>query len=215
MNKSYPIQLEISGPTAMWTRPDTGDAPVSYLAPTYSAAKGVFESICWLKSALVRPTRIEICTPPVWHTYTTNYGGPLRKSSSVQQGNSFQLLATVLVNVCYRIYGEAVSVDHDRGQTERSMSHRTAGINGAHAYQEMFQRRLLNGQWFTTPCLGWKEFVPDYVGPLRPQSAACELVNASLPSMLHAVFSHPNQGKYAPSFAQNVEIRNGVLNYAQ
>ena len=38
MNKTYPIQLEISGPTAMWTRPDTGDAPVSYLAPTYSAA---------------------------------------------------------------------------------------------------------------------------------------------------------------------------------
>jgi len=24
----YPIQLENSGPTAMWTRPDTGDAPV-------------------------------------------------------------------------------------------------------------------------------------------------------------------------------------------
>ena len=28
----YPITCEISGPTAMWTRPDTGDAPVSYPA---------------------------------------------------------------------------------------------------------------------------------------------------------------------------------------
>jgi len=46
MNK-YPIMLEISGNTAMWTRPDTGDCPVSYPAPTYSAVKGIFESILW------------------------------------------------------------------------------------------------------------------------------------------------------------------------
>ena len=38
--KSYPIQLEISGPTAMWTRPDTGSSPGSYVAPTFSAVKG-------------------------------------------------------------------------------------------------------------------------------------------------------------------------------
>lgn len=61
--KTYSISLEISGPSAMWTRPDTGDAPVSYLAPTYSAAKGIFESVCWLKSAEVVPTRVEICGP--------------------------------------------------------------------------------------------------------------------------------------------------------
>ena len=34
--KPYPIQLEISGPTAMWTRVDSGDAP------TFSAVKGIF-----------------------------------------------------------------------------------------------------------------------------------------------------------------------------
>lgn len=32
--KPYPFQLEISGPTALWTRPDTGSSPVSYVAPT-------------------------------------------------------------------------------------------------------------------------------------------------------------------------------------
>jgi CRISPR-associated Cas5-like protein len=52
--KTYTISLEISGPTAMWTRPDTGDAPFSYLAPTYSAANGILESVCWLKSAQLR-----------------------------------------------------------------------------------------------------------------------------------------------------------------
>jgi len=49
--KRYEISCEISGPTAMWTRPDTGDVPVSYPAPADAADKGIFESIVWLKSA--------------------------------------------------------------------------------------------------------------------------------------------------------------------
>jgi CRISPR-associated protein Cas5d len=77
--KPYPITCELSGPSAMWTRPDTGDAPVSYPAPSYGAVKAVFESIVWLKSAEVVPTRVEICAPLVFHTYSTNYGGPFAK----------------------------------------------------------------------------------------------------------------------------------------
>ena len=42
--KSYEVAFEVSGPTAMWTRPDTGDAPVSYPAPSFAAVKGLFES---------------------------------------------------------------------------------------------------------------------------------------------------------------------------
>ncbi len=34
--KPYPLQLEVSGPTALWTRPDTGSSPASYVAPTFS-----------------------------------------------------------------------------------------------------------------------------------------------------------------------------------
>jgi CRISPR-associated protein Cas5d len=55
--KSWPIQLEISGPSAMWTRPDTGSSPVSYIAPTYSAVKGIFEAVLRWKSVDVRPVR--------------------------------------------------------------------------------------------------------------------------------------------------------------
>ena len=56
----YPVNLEIAGPTAIWTRPDTGDVPVSYPAPTFSAVKGIFESILWQKSAEVVPAKVEI-----------------------------------------------------------------------------------------------------------------------------------------------------------
>jgi CRISPR-associated protein Cas5d len=48
MEKGYPIQLEISGPTAIWTRPDSRDCSVSYTAPTYSAVKGIFEAILFI-----------------------------------------------------------------------------------------------------------------------------------------------------------------------
>ena len=49
--KTYQVACEISGSTAMWTRPDTGDGPVSDPAPTLAAVNGIFESIVWLKSA--------------------------------------------------------------------------------------------------------------------------------------------------------------------
>ena len=35
----YEVACEISGLTAMWTRPDTGDAPVSDSDPTPAAVK--------------------------------------------------------------------------------------------------------------------------------------------------------------------------------
>ncbi len=104
--ESYPISLEISGSTAMWTRPDTGDSPVSYPVPTYSAAKGIFESIVRIETVEIMPTKVEICAPIIYHNYSTNYGGPLRKSPIMATGDSYQLLATVLINVCYRLYAE-------------------------------------------------------------------------------------------------------------
>ncbi len=30
------------------------------------------------------------------------------------------------------------------------------------AYHDIFNWALERGQWFYTPCLGWKEFAPDY-----------------------------------------------------
>ena len=96
--------LEIAGATAIWTRPDTGDSPGTYPAPTRSAARGIFESVLWNPAVEIIPTRAEICAPLIFHHYTTNYGGPLRKSGQMKDGNNYQLFATVLINVNYRLY---------------------------------------------------------------------------------------------------------------
>jgi CRISPR-associated protein Cas5d len=208
MSKTYEVCLEISGPTAMWTRPDTGSSPVSYVAPTFSAVKGIFESILRWQSVNVRPTRVEICAPVRFHRYTTNYGGPLRASDAMAKGASFQLYTLVLVNVCYRIYARAELAGHHPTTT-----------SPPHAYHDAFNRVVERGQWFHTPCLGWKEFAPDYVGPFRPETRICETESHELPTMLRMVFDKMQRGTVKPSFFNkhnhpDLRVKKGVLVYA-
>src|ERR1700733_2475729 len=132
--------MEIAGPAAMFTRPDTGGSFVSYPAPTYSAAKGIFESIARLKSAYIRPTRAEICRPIQYHRYAQNYLGPLRKGNQLQKDAAYQLFAVVLSDVCYRIYGVV-----------EELSPSPVPTNHLHALQEMFERRLRHGQCWSVP----------------------------------------------------------------
>lgn len=211
--KDYTVSLEISGPTAMWTRPDTGDTPVSYPAPTFGATKGILECILWSQWAEVVPTKVEICSPIVYHNYTTNYGGPLRKSRIMKKGNSYQLIATVLVNVCYRLHARVESDPNGYSKHGRPGLQDRGTTNGAHAYKEVFERRLNRGRFFSIPCLGWKEFTPDYVGPFRPETSVCREVTLSLPSMLYSCFPSGKGSSWNPQYDQEVEVKGGVLEY--
>jgi CRISPR-associated protein Cas5d len=195
--------MEIAGPAAMFTRPDTGGSFVSYPAPTYSAAKGIFESIARLKSAYIRPVRVEICRPVQYHRYATNYRGPLRKGNQLAKDASYQLIAVILVDVCYRLHGVV---------EEASAS--PVPTNHLHALQEMFERRLRNGQCYAFPCLGWKEFTPSYFGPFRDCTVVDRSITLEVPSMLHSVFDKAASGTWQPRYVQNVRIENGVMQYA-
>jgi len=162
----------------------------------------MFEAVARRQGAYIRPTRVEICAPVRFEPYATNYGGPLRKPAQLRGNNNYQLIATILIDVCYRIWGIA-ELDGSRDRT----------VNHAHALQEMFMRRLQLGQSFHVPCLGWKEFTPSYFGPLREGSTPLTDLNEVIPSMLHTVFDQPVNGKIAPTFRQNVRIDAGVLRY--
>ncbi len=166
----YNVEFEVQGLAAMFTRPDTGSAPVSYPAPTFSALKGMFESVARIKSAYIKPTKIEICSPIIYKRYFNNYGGPLRKKGT----NNFQLTATILSNVCYKVYG-----------TVEEIYKAPYGNNHLHALQEIFIRRLKQGSFRYTPCLGWKEFVPSYFGPLRDSTSTDKTINLVIVSMLY------------------------------
>lgn len=213
---NYPVTFEISGPAAMFTRPDTGAAPISYPVPTWSACKAMFESVArgfFAKgnhpAAFFSATRIEIWRPVRFEKYVTNYRGPLRKSSQIEKQASYQLPATILVDVCFRVEGECLRIP---GAPDESG-------NAPHGLAEMFQRRLGEGKSKYTPCLGWKEFVPAYFGPFRThtESSGYSLQTqfySEIPAMLMSAWDAPTNGHYSPSF-RALEIREGRLDFPQ
>lgn len=213
MYKKYEISLEIAGPTAMWTRPDSGDCPVSYPAPTYAATKAIFESILWGPAVSIVPTKVEICNPIIYHNYYTNYGGPLRKNEAIKKNNNYQLLATVLVDVCYRLYAEVTPNHQKEGLPEKALQWDSKTTSPGHAYQAIFNRRLAKGACFSIPVLGWKEFTPSYFGPFREETTPLTgLETIEIPSMMRQVFpQYASQVAYV--YDQNVKVENGVLHY--
>lgn len=206
------IELEVSGPLAMFARPDTGGSPTSYPAPTWSAAKGLLESIAFLSGgeAWLHPVRVDVCRRVgskggaiSYQRYATNYGGPLRKDLNIKSGTGMQIFATVLADVCYRLHAD---VRRARGEP---------GSNPRHHLQEMFERRIKQGRCHKTPALGWSEFTCDYWGPFRSEWEVDDALTLEIPSMLANVWDRPHSGGYISRFSQNVRIVKGVLSYAE
>ncbi|MHB8764001.1 MAG: CRISPR-associated protein Cas5 [Deferrisomatales bacterium] len=222
----YTVELEVAGALAMFARPDTGGTPTSYPLPTWSAAKGIFESIAFLSdgAAWICPTKVEICCGVGgpggrvrFQRYTTNYGGPLRKTDLFSKGtapggSSMQFFATALSDVCYRLHGAVVG--------PRSSDR----VNARHYLKDLFDRRLRQGRCFRTPCLGWSEFTCSYWGPFRNGvTEVDDAMTLKVPSMLLCVWNHPvnpptnpAEGRYAPEFRQDVEVgkvTGGVMEY--
>lgn len=212
----YPIAMEISGSTAMWTRPDTGDCPVSYPAPTYSAVKALFESILWGPAITVVPLKVELCAPVQFHSYVTNYGGPLRKDKAIKEGNNYQLFATVLIDVCYKLYAKAGPMRQKDKLPDMARQWDRKTTSPGHAYQAIFTRRLSRGQCHSIPALGWREFTPSYFGPLRAETKAISnLPTIVIPSMLREVFPHGYGSEASFTFDQDVAINHGCLVYPE
>ena len=207
----YLVEMEISGDTAMWTRPDTGDAPVSEIAPSYSAVKAIFESVLLGFNSTVIPTKVEICAPIQFHSYYTNYGGPLRQSKAIKEGNSFQLLATVLIDVCYRFYAE-ITVNHDKTKlSEENLQWDKKTTSPAHAYMDIFKRRLKRGQCYSIPSLGWKEFTASYYGPFREGTKVYNGISTTIPAVSRQVFSKGYGSPVSFIYDRNVKITNGLM----
>jgi len=213
---TYPIAMEIAGSTAMWGRPDTGDCPVSYPAPTYSAVKGIFESIHWGEVVEIVPRKVEICTPIQYHSYVTNYGGPLRSGKSLTKGSNYQLLATVLIDVRYKLYAD-VRVNREKHKlSDNALQWDAKTTSPGHAYQAIFNRRLKRGQCYSIPNLGWREFTPDYFGPLRDDTyVLASMSDINIPSMLRMVFSEGYNSPVSFVYDQNVTIEKGILDYSK
>jgi len=212
MKEEYPVSFEIAGPAAMFTRPDTGSTPISYPVPTFSAAKGMFEAVAWLPHAYIQPTKVEVCRPIQFQRYVTNYGGPLRKQNQMKKNASYQLIATILVDVCYRVYGQVrVKKMSSRGKNDPRLKKRGGTKDYYTILRDRFNQRLEKGQTYYTPCLGWKEFVPSYFGPFREGTRREPSVDDTIiPSFLRSMWEHQ---QLKPEYVQDWRIIQGVMSY--
>jgi len=206
----YEVQLEIAGPAAMFSRPDTGATPISYPVPTWSAARGMFDAVLRRPHIYVHPTSVEICAPIQFERYVTNYGGPLRKPAQIKDDNNYQLIATILVDVCYRIRGEVRMKKMSSRGKGREQQRTRRGQDWRPKFQKIFEERMVKGQTFYTPCLGWKEFVPRYFGLFRPETKRDENVNETIPSFLRSMWEHR---QFNPKYVQDWQVVRGLMSY--
>ncbi len=152
--------LEIWGDLACFTRPELKVERVSYDVITPSAARNIFQAIFWKPAIEWQITRIEVVNPIRWISIRRNEVGavgagnanakPIIATEKRQQKNTLMLR-----DVRYRIYAKMIYIPPRQRKNEKA---RKAGPDeNPKKYQEMFERRASNGQFFTSPYLGTRE----------------------------------------------------------
>lgn len=150
--------LEVWGDWACFTRPELKVERVSYDVITPSAARAIFETIFWKPAIRWQVTKIEVINPIKWTTIRRNEVGAVAGKAPIfieekrQQKNSL-----LLQDVRYRIHAKLIF----RPARERKGGEIKEGENPMKYYQ-MFERRASQGQCFTQPYLGCREFAANW-----------------------------------------------------
>ena len=156
--------LEVWGDWACFTRPELKVERVSYDVITPSAARAIFEAILFKCYAMRwQITRIEVLNPIKWTTIRRNEVGAVAGKSSIfiedkrQQKNSL-----LLQDVHYRIYAKLVFIPVKDRPKEAFVKHKPGDDENPMKYYQMFERRAAQGQCFTQPYLGCREFAANW-----------------------------------------------------
>lgn len=155
--------LEVWGDWACFTRPELKVERVSYDVITPSAARAIFEAILFKRYAIWQITRIEVLNPIKWTTIRRNEVGAVAGKSSIfiedkrQQKNSL-----LLQDVHYRIYAKLVFIPVKDRPKEAFVKHKPGDDENPMKYYQMFERRAAQGQCFTQPYLGCREFAANW-----------------------------------------------------
>jgi len=203
----YGVKLKVWGDYACFTRPEMKVERVSYDVMTPSAARGVLEAIYWKPAIRWAVDRIHVLKPIRFMNIRRNEVAskiPLRNvKTAMQDGKSplelfiendrQQRAAMVLRDVEYVI--------------EAHFEYAVAGEDNDGKHLDMFNRRARDGQCFTQPYLGCREF-----------SAGFDIVEGDIPTsplkgkqdlgwMLHDIdFPNNMEAKFF-----RAEIVNGVI----
>lgn len=156
--------LEVWGDWACFTRPELKVERVSYDVITPSAARAIFEAILFKRYAMRwQITKIEVINPIKWTTIRRNEVGAVAGKASIfiedkrQQKNSL-----LLKDVRYRIYAKLIFIPVKHRPKAAFAHHQPGEDENPMKYYQMFERRASQGQCFTQPYLGCREFAANW-----------------------------------------------------
>lgn len=169
---SRPVRVRVSGDWACFSRPELKVERVTYQCMTPSAARGVFEAICWHPQFRWVITQIEVLKPVRYQSVNRNevqkkipagnIAGWMRDPGSRkpfyadargrEDGENATPRSTLaLRDVAYNITARAM-VDGPNLRPDDTPE----------KYAAMFERRVEKGQCFSRPYLGCREFAADF-----------------------------------------------------
>jgi CRISPR-associated protein Cas5d len=218
---SAPIVVKVSGPLALFTRPETKVERVSYDFITPSAARGVLDAVLWKPAMKWIVQRITVLKPIRFISLKRNEvtaGISLKDSGRWLRGEGLpkpffadstreahgeeiraQRNALLLYDVAYLVEA-VIELTQKAGPGETTIK-----------FVEMFRRRVEKGQHFHQPYLGCREFPATVSLPDGSETVAGEFTGRELEFgwMLHDIV-YSDGGPVAPRFFE-ARMRNGVV----
>ena len=207
-SRSSVFQVRVRGDLACFTRPEFGVERVSYDLITPSAARAVLEAILWKPAIQWHITRIWLLSPV--------------KFIQLRRNEVNKRAATGTINSS-RESGEALNYFADEDRAQRNtialrdvdyaveahfvLTSRKGPGDNILKFEEMFTRRLVNGQHHYQPYLGCREF-PAKVEPYQNQPTPCG-ESRPLGMMLHdiAYGRFENRAVFFPAILRNGELQ--------
>lgn len=176
-----PLVVQVSGPAALFSRPELKVERVSYRVMTPTAARGILEAIFWKPEMQYRVVAIEVLKPIRQLTIRRNETSQVVSLEDARRGKRVdtaahrdQRNAICLRDVAYRIHAHVETSE--------------AATKLAAAYREQFRRRVTRGACFQQPYLGTREFSADFG---NPDGTSAIPDTEDLGVMLHTIHFEP------------------------
>lgn len=206
--------LEVWGDMACFTRPEFKVERVSYDVITPSAARAIFEAILFKRYAMRwQITKIEVLNPIKWTSVRRNEVGALASKNPIFIEDKRQQKNTLaLSDVRYRLWAKLIFIPVKDRPREAFAKHQPGDDENPVKYYQMFERRASQGQCFTQPYLGTREFSASwrFVDPSKEDLSAAIPDTKDLGIMLYDMdFSKPNDIQamfYRPQMDKGVII---------
>ena len=159
-----PIQVEVWGDYACFTRPEMKTERVSYDVMTPSAARGLLDSLYWHPGLRWVIDRIHVCAPIRFTNIRRNEVKDVisaRRAKTVMEKGQGELYLAASESIQQRAAMVLRDV-HYVIDAHFDMTDAAAPGDNPGKFQDILRRRLRKGQCYHQPCFGCREFPANF-----------------------------------------------------